>query len=279
MDKLNVKVVGIGEGGARAVGKMISAGVGANSGVEFVTIGNDENLLLVSKAKTNIFLNRDSTLIYKRILSALRGAKIIFLVMGAGSNAAAKALPQVLSSAKNFNATTVAFINRPFVLENATRKQNADFCLNFLHKDADTIFDIPTEKFFVFRLHQSQVSLAEVFDVANDIFAQGTDIFLDMISKNNSLDKWGNASFGYGLGFSALDAIKAAVKFPLLNEDEFKQASKIFVRLTSGDDASAKNFIRNRIKSDAKLFWRVDNAATDKIFASIVFSRKDTSYE
>lgn len=273
MDKLNIKVIGIGESGARAVGKIIAAGVGMNKNVEFVAVGNDENLLLASAAKTNIFLNRDSTLIYKRISSALRGAKIVILVTGAGSSAATKSIPQIISCAKNQNAMTVAFVNRPFVLENAARKEHAEFCLNALNKGADTIFEIPTEKFFVFRLHQSQVSLGEVFDVANDMFAQGVDIFLDMISKNNSLVKWGNAAFGCGLGVTALDAIKAAVKFPLLDPDELKRTSKIFVRLTGGNDTVAKNFIRDMIKHDTKLFWQVDSSAGGKIFASIVFCR------
>lgn len=275
MDKLKIKVVGVGEGGAKAVGKMIAASVGMGKDVEFITIGNDENLLLVSAAKTNIFLNRDSTMIYKRVTAALRGANIVFIVTGAGSSAATKALPEILTCAKNQNATIVAFANRPFVLENAARKQNAEFCLNLLHREADTVFDIPTEKFFVFRLHQMQVSLAEVFDVANDVFAQGADIFLDMFAKDNSLGKWGNAGFGCGLGFSAPDAVKAAVKFPLIDTDEIKQASKIFVRVTGGNDVPAKKFIQDMIAADAKLFWRVDNVASDKIFASIVFGRKE----
>ena len=275
MDKLKIKVVGVGEGGAKAVGKMIAASVGMGKDVDFITIGNDENLLLVSAAKTNIFLNRDSTMIYKRITAALRGASVVVVVAGAGSTAAMKALPEILTCAKNQNATIVAFVNRPFVLENAARKQNAEFCLNLLHREADTIFDVPTEKFFVFRLHQMQVSLAEVFEAANDVFAQGVDICLDMVAKDDSLGKWGNAAFGCGLGFSALDAVKAAVKFPLLDADEIKHAPKIFVRVTGGNDVPAKKFIRDMIGADAKLFWRVENAANDKIFASIVFGRKE----
>lgn len=274
MGNENIKIVGVGDSGAKAIGKMITAGVGMTGGVDFVAVGNDENLLLTSTAKTNIFLNRDSTLIYKRISAALRGANVVIIVAGAGSSAAAKSIPQILSCAKNQNSTTVAFVNRPFVLENAARKAHAEFCLNALHRDADTVFDIPTEKFFVFRLHQSQVSLDEVFDVANDIFAQGVNVFLDMISKSDSLDKWGNAAFGCGLGVTALDAIKSAVKFPLVDSDELKRAPKIFARLTGGDNTVAKNFIRDKIKSDAKLFWRVDGSAGSKILASIVFSRK-----
>lgn len=275
MENPSIKIIGIGEGGARAIGKMISAGVGNCNGISFVTIGKDENILLESTAKENIFLNRDSTTIYKRISAALRGAKIIFIVAGIGGSSATQAIPQVISCAKNFNVATVAFVNRPFVLENSVRKQNAEYCLNALYRDADTIFDIPTEKFFVFRLNQPQVSLTEIFDVANDIFSQGIEIFLDMILKSNSFVTWGNAAFGYGFGANALEAIKTAVKFPLLEQGEIKRAPNIFVRLAGGKDTEAKNFVKSIIKPDSKLFWRNDKSIDGKIFASVVFSRKE----
>lgn len=276
MGKPVVKIVGLGEGGARAIGKIMAAGVGKDKAVSFVAIGNDENLMLESMAKENIFLNHDSTTVYKRISSALRGGKIIIIVTGAGSSAAKKALPQVILCAKNNNATIVSFVNRPFVLENATRKQNAEYCLNVLHHDADTVFDIPAEKFFIFRLNQPQVSLGEIFDVTNDIFAQGVDIFLNMISNSDSFVKWGNASFGYGYGTDPLDSIQNAIRFPLLDQDELRRATKVFVRSTGNNDATTKNFIKSILHPDAKLIWRADNSAVDKIFASIIFSKEAT---
>lgn len=271
MENFNVKVVGLGEGGARAISQMISSGVGKDKAVSFVAIGNDENILLSSTSRENVFLNRDSTTIYKRISSALRGSKIIFVVAGVGSSAAVQALPIVISCAKNNNAAIVAFVNRPSVFENETRKRNAEFCLNVLSRDADTVFDVPTEKFFLFRLNQPQVSLNELFEVANDIFCRGTDIFLELMS--NAPINWGNAAFGYGYGVNALDAIKAAVNFPLLEQDELKRAQRIFIRVTSKRDTAAKNFIKKFLRPDAELIWCNDNANGDKIMTSIVFSR------
>lgn len=274
MEKLNVKVVGLGESGARAISRIMAAGVGNDRSISFVAIGNDENLMVAGSAKENIFLNRDSTTVYKRISSALRGGKIVFIVTGAGSGAAKKALPQVISCAKNNNAIIVAFVNRPFVLENAARKKNAEYCLNVLHHDADTVFDFPAEKFFIFRLNQPQVSLGEIFDVANDIFAQGVEIFLHMLSNSDSFGKWGNAAFSYGYGAGTFDAIQAAVSFPLIEQDELKYAMKIFAYSTGNNDAEAKNLVKSMLRHDAKLIWRADNSATGKIFASIVFTRK-----
>lgn len=271
MENFNVKVVGLGEGGARAISQMISAGVGKDKAVSFAAIGNDENILLSSTSRENVFLNRDSTTIYKRISSALRGSKIIFIVAGVGSSAAVQALPIVISCAKNNNAAIVAFVNRPSVFENETRKRNAEFCLNVLHRDADTVFDMLTEKFFLFRLNQPQVSLGELFEVANDIFCRGADIFFELIG--NAPVAWGNAAFGYGYGATALDAIKAAVNCPILEQDELRRAQRIFIRLTSKKDTSAKNFVKRLLRPDAELIWHNSNATGDKIMASIVFSK------
>ena len=112
MKNLNIKIVGLGDGGARAIGKMIAAGVGKGKGVEFIAIGNDENIMLTSSARKNIFLNRDLTTIYKSVTDALDGTKLIFIVGGLGSNAARSAVPIILSRAKNFGAMTVAFVCR-----------------------------------------------------------------------------------------------------------------------------------------------------------------------
>ena len=273
MEKNDIKIVGIGEGGAQAVNKMIAAGVGKNKNVDFISVGKDENIMLVSAAQKNIFLNRDATTIYKNISAALRDAKIIFIVAGIGGSAATQAIPRIVSLAKNLNAVTVAFVDKPFVLESAERKKNAEYCLSSL-RDVDTKFILPAEKFFLFRLNQSQVSLSELFDVADEIFCQGVKIFLDMIAKSDSHYKWGKAAFGYGYGATALEAIENAVKFPLLEKDEIKHAKKIFIRLTGGNDTPAKNFIKKMIQPDAKLFWRVDNSHGEKILASIIFNHK-----
>lgn len=268
MDKTKIKIVGIGEGGARAVGRMIAAGVGKNPNVDFVCVGKDENILLTSAAPVNIFLNRDAPTIYKNISAALRDAKLVIIVAGLGGAAAVGSLPRIISFAKNNNAATVAFVNKPFVLENAERKKNAAYCLNCL-SEVDTSFILPAEKFFLFRLYKKEISIGELFEVANEIFCAGVKIILDM---NDTEIKLGAASFAYGYGANVFEAIKSAVKFPALEPNEIQRAKKIFVKHTGGDDKQSKNFIRGIIRPDAKLFWQVDNSRGEKIFASIVFS-------
>ena len=282
---INVKIVGVGEGGARTINKIMTTGGGKDKSVEFMAIGNDENIMLTSSARKNIFLNRDLTTIYKSIADALSGAKLIFIVAGLGGNAARTAVPIITSCAKNLGAVTVAFVCRPFVLENILRKTNAERTLDNLRGKVDTLFSVPAEKFFAFRLNQPQVSLHELFDAADDVFCQGVKIFLDMLSESDSelaLFKWGNAAFGYGEATSAIDAIKNAATFPTFEEDEFKHAQGIFVHMTSGNPLlkssieAANRFIKNQLQPDAEFFSqeKVVPALGDKVFASIICTRK-----
>ena len=270
MDKTKIKIVGLGDGGARAVNKLIAAGVGLKKDVEIIAVGKDENILLFSAAQNNIFLNRDSPTIYKNISTALHDAKIVIIVGGLGGSAATAAIPRIISIAKNLNATTVAFANLPFILENIERKKNAEYCLNCL-READTSFIFPAEKFFLFRLYKKEISIPELFEVANEIFCTGIEIFLDMISEKDMPVKIGKATFGYGFGATTLEAIKNAVNFPAFTEDEVKRAKKIFVRLTGGNDKAAKNFIKG-INPAAKLFWQVEDTRGEKIMAAIIMS-------
>lgn len=285
MEQLNIKIVGLGESGARAVNRMISEDIGKNKAIEFICVGNDENIMLTSATRKNLFLNRDMATIYKNFSDALVGAKIIFIVCGLGSNAARSAIPIITSCAKNFGAVTVAFVCSPFVLENHMRKINADYTLTNLRGKVDTLFVLPAEKFFLFRMKQKEVSLGELFDVANDIFCRGVKIFLDLLSDSDSnviLLKWGNAAFGYGVATNALDAIKNAVKFPTLAEDDIKNAEGIFVRLTSGKALklksveAANNFIKDKLKPDVAFFSQedIDDTLGKKVFASIIITRK-----
>lgn len=281
---LNIKIVGLGDGGTKAIGKMLAAGVGKNLGVEFIAVGNDENIMLLSSARKNIFLNRDPVTLHKNFVEALTGAQLIFIVGGLG-NVARRTLPIVTSCAKNFGAVTVAFICKPFVLENFLRKTNAEQTLANLRDRVNTLFVVPAEKFFLFRMNQKEISLDELFDVADEVFCHGVKIFLDMLPACDEtflLFKWGNAAFGYGEGKTALDAIKKAATFPTFDDDDIKNATGIFVRLVSGKTMklssveAANNFIKEKLSPDAEFFSQEDkdSALAEKVFASIILARK-----
>lgn len=284
MKNLNVKIVGLGEGGARAVSRMMNSHVGQKISAGFVAVGNDENLLLTTATRTNIFLNRDAVTVQKNISEALEGANFVVLVSGLGSTAAARAIPLIVSHAQSHKARIVAFVNLPSKLEKPARHENAAVCLKQLAK-IETLFAVPAEKFFLFRLNRKEISLKDLFTVADEIFCNGVKNFLDALAAEKNFDvlKFGDASFCYGEAEgidSAVDALKAALKFPALDVDELKRAAKIFIRVTGGElffkttaDA-AKKFFHDEI-SAAKVVWRVDKDSTivNKVCATIMFTR------
>ena len=272
----DIKIVGIGEGGAKIINKLIQAGVDKKKSVEFIAIGNDENIMLTSPARKNIFLNRDLTIVYKSIFEALEGAKVIFIVAGLAGNAAKSAIPIIMSYAKTYNTLTVVFVCKPSVLENSTRKINSEYTMNYL-REVNTLFVVPAEKFFVLRINQPQISLQELFEVADEVFCQGVKILLDL----NDF-KFGNAAFGYGEATNAIEAIKIAAKFPTLEENDLKTAKKVFLGLKSGKlltlssiDAANK-FIKAQLPPEAEFNSRADVVPLfgEKIFASIICTRK-----
>lgn len=282
---INIKIVGLGEGGTKVINKLIEAGVDKNKAVEFITIGNDENIMLTSSARKNIFLNRDLTLIYKSIFDALNGAKLIFIVAGLASNAAKAAIPIITSYAKTYDALTVALVCKPSVLEGFLRKKNAEYTMNNLRGKVNTLFVVPAEKFFVFRINQPQISLHELFDVADEVFCQGVKILLDVWSNNSEgleIFEWANAAFGYGEATTALEAIKLAAKFPTFEEDELKTTKSILIRLTSENPlsfssvATATGFIEAQLPPDAETIFETNVVPLlgEKVFASIICKRK-----
>ncbi len=290
MKNLNVKIVGLGEGGARAVSRMMNARVGQKISAGFVAIGNDENILLTTLTKTNIFLNRDSMTIQKNISEALGDANFIVIVAGLGSTAAARSIPLILSHAHSHKAATVAFVNLPSTLEKNSRHENAAHCLSDLAK-ADTLFTLSSEKLFLFRLNCKEIQLNDLFAVADEIFCNGVKNFLDALISEKKLSasdvKFGNAAFAYGEAEgneSALAAMTNAVKFKLLDPDELKRTPKIIARVTGGDlffkssADEAKKFLKEQISGNAKFFWLVDKDSTvgDKVCVSIMFTRPPT---
>ena len=282
--ELNIKIVGFGEGGAHAVNKMSADGIGGGRNVEFICVGADENILLVSGTRKNLFINRDAETLHKNFSEALAGAKLIFIVGGLGSGVARIALPLLIDCAKNIEATTVAFVCSPSVLENYLRKANAEFNLQNLRGRVDTLFVLPAEKFFLFRIKQTEISLAEIFDVADEIFCRGVKIFLDMLGEDEAslpLCRWGEASFGYGTGKTALEAVKAAANFHTFNAADIGRAAGIFVSIIGKKNLklaaveAANDFIRRQMKPDAEFFAREDVDATlgKEIFAAIILTR------
>ena len=117
-NKTVIKVVGVGGGGIKAVNSMITAGV---KGFEFISVDYDiSKSLAFSHVKlgweetSSVVINtdpdssaRDANERSEEILHVLRGANMVFIIVGMGGGTGTGAAPIVAKCAKQIGAITV----------------------------------------------------------------------------------------------------------------------------------------------------------------------------
>ncbi|MCB0415053.1 MAG: cell division protein FtsZ, partial [Bdellovibrionales bacterium] len=156
----NIKVVGVGGGGNNAVQTMIEGGL---SGVEFIVANTDKQALEANKATGKIQLGLDLTKglgaganpeigrraaieSYNDIVEAIDGADMVFVTAGMGGGTGTGGAPIVAKIAKELGALTIGVVTRPFVFEGKKRKKHADFGIQELKENVDTLIVIPNQK-------------------------------------------------------------------------------------------------------------------------------------
>ncbi|MBQ9441899.1 MAG: cell division protein FtsZ, partial [Selenomonadaceae bacterium] len=187
-----IKVVGIGGGGSNAVNRMIESGL---EGVEFIAVNTDAQALSMSKARNRIQIGEKLTrglgagarpeigekaAIESRdkILNALQGADMIFITAGMGGGTGTGAAPIVADCARELSALTVAVVTRPFSFEGPKRKKNADFGIENLKSNVDSIITIPNDR--LLQVIDKKTPMTKAFQIADDILRQGVQGISDL---------------------------------------------------------------------------------------------------
>jgi cell division protein FtsZ len=254
-----IKVVGVGGGGSNAVNRMIAAGV---QGVEFYVMNTDAQALRVSKVPNRIALGtrithglgagsdpeigRQSALEdTDRIIEVLEGADMVFVAAGLGGGTGTGAAPVVAALAKELNALTVAVVTKPFSFEGPRRMKQAERGLAELHATVDCVISIPNDR--LVDLVPAGTSFFEAFRMADDVLRQGVQGISDIITTPGLI----NRDFAdvraimLGMGFAmmgtasakgdnaAVDAARAAIQCPLLEEGSLHGARAILLNITA----------------------------------------------
>jgi cell division protein FtsZ len=254
-----IKVLGVGGGGSNAVGRMVSAGV---SGVEFFVLNTDAQALRVSPVPNKIPLGaritnglgagsdpeigRQAALEdTDRIIEVLEGADMVFVAAGLGGGTGTGAAPVVAALAKELGALTVAVATRPFRFEGPRRMAQAQKGLAELAATCDTVISIPNDR--LVDLVPPGTSFFEAFRLADDVLRQGVQGISDIITTPGLI----NRDFAdvraimTGMGFAimgtasakgpdaAVEAAKAAIQCPLLEEGGLAGARAILLNITA----------------------------------------------
>ena len=196
----SIKVVGCGGGGGNALNRMVDCGV---TGVDFIAVNTDVQALRTSRAATMIQIGEKLTKglgagatpeIGKKaaeesreeIVSALKGADLVFVTAGMGGGTGTGAAPVVAEIARDMGILTIAVVTKPFAFEGKTRMRKAESGIDELKQRVDTLVVIPNER--LLQVCPKGTSFKGAFNFADDVLRQGIQGISDLISQTGIIN-------------------------------------------------------------------------------------------
>ncbi|MCH5249602.1 MAG: cell division protein FtsZ [Lachnospiraceae bacterium] len=286
-----IVVVGIGGAGNNSVSRMIDENI---KGVDFIGINTNRQALQLCKAQKRILIGEKLTLglgfgakpeigenaaleSKEEIVSALKGADLLFVTCGMGGGTGAGAAPVIAGFARDMGILTVGVVTMPFSYESEERKENAINSLDKIKDNVDTLIVISNDK--IFEIADKNTPLPQMFRKIDETLINmvreivnitGPDsiIGIDMKDIRHALENKGLSYIGYGKG-SGTDKINEAVQNAIQNpfiETSVNGAKSVIIMLdghislTDVDDAM--NSIQPYIDEDATIILGA-NASTD----------------
>ncbi len=282
-----IKVIGVGGGGGNAVNRMVQAGL---EGVEFIVANTDLQALQQNSAPVKIQIGAKLTKGLgagadprvghqaaiedtNKIIEALDGADMVFVTTGLGGGTGTGAAPVIASLATELGALTIAVVTKPFKFEGKRRMDQAERGLAELRDAVDTVITIPNER--LLSTIDRRTPLPEAFAAADDVLRQAIQgisdlilvpglINLDFADVKTIMSGMGLAIMGTGLAEGenrAVEAAKAAISSPLLEDASVNGARGVIINVTGGSDVSllevseASTIIQEAAHEDANIIF------------------------
>lgn len=308
----NIKVVGVGGAGGNAINRMIEAGL---KGVEFIAVNTDAQVLDQNRADKKVQIGRELTgglgaganpEIGKQaieencqeVAQEISKPNLVFITAGMGGGTGTGASPVIAEIAKAAGALTVAIVTRPFRFEGAQRTKRADQGLAELRDKVDTLITIPNER--LLEIVDKKTTLNAAFATADDVLHQATKGISDLITIPGLINcdfadvrtvmlERGDALMGTGLGIGddrAVDAAKAAISSPLLEDVSISGAKGVLINVTGGEDMTlfdvntATSLVYEAAGNDANIIFGavIDPDMDDQMRVTVIatgFSTKE----
>lgn len=257
-----IKVLGVGGGGGNAVNHMFNQGI---KGVDFVICNTDLQALEASAIPNKIQLGASLTAglgagadpekghnsameAIEDIIEVLGvNTKMLFVTAGMGGGTGTGAAPVIAKAARELDILTVGIVTTPFSFEGKKRKNHADEGIEQLKRSVDCLLVINNDKI---KDMYGNLPIRTAFSHANDILtiaAKGiAEIITDTgyinvdfedvktVMRNSGVALMGSAS---AEGDNrAMDAVKAALASPLLNDNQIQGAKNILLNISFGDE-------------------------------------------
>ncbi|MBW6459930.1 MAG: cell division protein FtsZ, partial [Bacteroidales bacterium] len=280
-----IKVIGVGGGGSNAVNHMFRQGI---KGVDFMICNTDAQAMESSPVPVKIQLGEKglgagsmpavgkeaACQKMEQIREILeKNTQMVFITAGMGGGTGTGAAPVIASIAKELDILTVGIVTLPFTFEGNRRRLQADEGIKELRKYVDTLLIICNDKL---RELYGDLKLSEAFNKADDVLttaARGIAeiitvtgyINVDFEDVKTVMSSSGKAIMGCAQAEGenrAIDAVKAALSSPLLNDNEIEGASDVLLYITSGQEeismdevTEITDYIQREAKSQAEIIW------------------------
>ncbi|MFI5241202.1 MAG: cell division protein FtsZ [Microgenomates group bacterium] len=257
-----IKVVGVGGGGGNAVSSMIDTQL--ITGVEFIALNTDAQVLLANKAPTKLQIGEKITKglgvggnpeigeqaaeeSMEKVKEHLIDSDMVFITAGMGGGTGTGAAPVVARLAKEAGALTVAIVTKPFAFEGTRRMVAAEEGIEKLKEVTDTLIVIPNQR--LMDVIDRKMTLLEAFKVVDSVLGQAVGGIADIITTpglvnvdfadvKTIMKDAGTALLGIGTGVGenrAQMAARAAVSSPLLDLS-IEGARGVLFNIAGGDD-------------------------------------------
>ena len=264
----NIKVVGVGGAGGNAINRMISSGL---KKVTFVAMNTDIQALQRSNAQIRLPLGRELTgglgaggipevgekaaeESREEVKQLLSGTDMVFITAGMGGGTGTGGASVIAEIAREVNALTVAVVTTPFAFEGKKKLQLALGGIEKLRKHVDTLILIPNQ--YLLKVVENNTPIKQAFLLADDVLRQGVqgiselitepgEINIDFADVKTVMKGRGDALMGIGNGEGdnrAIDAARAAINNPLLENATIDGAKSVLVNLAGGDALTLQEY-------------------------------------
>ena len=274
-----IKVIGVGGGGSNAINYLYNKSIGTlRNNVSFIICNTDLQALKLSEVASKIQIGdkltegrgagnqpivgeKSATESENKINSYLSSkTKIVFITAGMGGGTGTGAAPIIAKLSMKKNIVTVGIVTIPFLFEGTLRYNQAIKGINALKKNVDTLLIINNEQI---KNIYGNLTISAAFSKVDDILANATKGIAEIINKPGKninanfadvetiVRKSGIAIMGSGIGKGkdrAIDAIKAALDSPLLNDNDITEAKKVLLNIATGEKEITGKEVENIVK-------------------------------
>ena len=242
-----IKVIGVGGGGCNAVNYMFRENI---QGCSFYVCNTDRQALDCSPVHAKIHIGSNALgagtvpaegrkaaiesleEIEKTVLTP--ETKMLFITAGMGGGTGTGAAPVIAKAAKDRGILTVAVVTIPYEIEGITPLAKAIDGIHELKNNVDSLLVINNEK--LYELFGSMLTHEAVRGIT-EISSRPGYINIDFKDIMTMMKDSGMALMGCGVGKGKNrieDAVKGALKSPLLNDFNLTTAKNLLINITAG---------------------------------------------